>query len=67
MTYIGHPNSIYRLNAPSRNSANNDPRNAGPNNRPKSDAADKRNRITNVFGYSKASFKFQDCKMPQSN
>ncbi|CAG9539714.1 unnamed protein product [Cercopithifilaria johnstoni] len=48
VTYIGRPNSIYRLNAPSRNSTNNDPRSAGPSKRPKSEAADKRNRLTSA-------------------
>ncbi|KAL3982299.1 Zc3h12a-like Ribonuclease NYN domain family protein [Acanthocheilonema viteae] len=52
VTYIGHPNSIYRLDDPSRNSLNNDSRSAGSNNRPKSEAVDKRTRA-NVLAYSK--------------
>ncbi|VDK75283.1 unnamed protein product [Litomosoides sigmodontis] len=54
--YIGHPNSIYRLNAPPCNPDSNDSRNAGPgpSYRPKSAEADKRNRFTNICGYSKA-------------
>lgn len=61
MSYIGRPNSLYRLNVPSRSSANNDPRNGGSISGPKPEAADNRNRFTNVFGYNRASFEFQDC------
>ncbi|EFO26703.2 hypothetical protein LOAG_01779 [Loa loa] len=48
VSYIGRPNSIYRLNVPSHTSANNDTRSGGPISRRKTTAADNRNRLTNV-------------------
>ncbi|KAK6110613.1 Zc3h12a-like Ribonuclease NYN domain family protein [Brugia pahangi] len=53
VSYIGRPNSIYRLNVPSRTPANNDFKNGELTNTDRTGAANNRIRLTNVFGHSK--------------
>ncbi|KAM3726082.1 putative ribonuclease ZC3H12D [Dirofilaria immitis] len=54
VSYIGRPNSVYRLITPSHTSANNDAESERCSGRQKPEAADNLNHLANVFGYSGA-------------